>query len=130
MKIKEIIQEISNDEISVQLRPDGIVHLFIHDEVEITKDTLIQLSNNLKKLVGEKAVPMIVEAGEFISVSKEAKQYAKDYESEIDVISRAVITKNLAQKIIANYYYNREVSSPVKEFDTLEEGVEWLKSKR
>ena len=127
MKNTNTIHKISTDEITVTLRPDGIVHLYIHPETEISKKTLLSISSSLKQLVGEDSIPLIVEAGEFVSVNKEAKEYAKNYESEIDVISRAVITKNLAQKIIANYYYkNRTVSSPVEEFDTIKEGVEWL----
>ncbi|HIP32293.1 MAG TPA: hypothetical protein EYG86_05995 [Crocinitomicaceae bacterium] len=129
MKNTNTINKVRTDEITVTLRPDGIVHLYIHPETEISKNTLLSISSSLKQLVSKRSIPLIVEAGEFVSVSKEAKEYAKNYESEVDVISRSVITKNLAQKIIANYYYkNRTVSSPVEEFDTIEEGIKWLKS--
>ena len=128
MKEIKTTPKISTSEFTIQLREDGIIHLYLHDQIEISKNTLIELSENIKKLVGDKAAPLIVEAGEFVEVTKEAKEFANEYESEIPIISRAIVTKNLAQKIIAHYYYkNRKVSSPVKEFDTIEDGIKWLK---
>ncbi|MBL1280494.1 MAG: hypothetical protein COA33_009490 [Fluviicola sp.] len=127
MQEVEFQEQIVTNEITATLRQDGIVHLFIHDNTDITKDTLDNILVSLKKLK-DGPIPLIVEAGEFVTVSKEAKLYAHDYESKINVESRALITKNLAQKIMVNFYYkNRPIDSPFKEFRTIEAGVEWLK---
>tara|TARA_R110002072_G_scaffold302060_2_gene483609 strand:- start:35166 stop:35558 length:393 start_codon:yes stop_codon:yes gene_type:complete len=127
MKENSFIEQIVTKEITATLREDGIIHLFIHSNTEVTKNTLDNILASLKKLQ-QGPIPLIVEAGEFVTVSKEAKLYAQDYESKIDVESRSLITKNLAQKIMVNYYYkNRPIDSAFKEFSSIDAGVKWLK---
>jgi len=120
-------EQIVTNEITATLRKDGIIHLFIHDNTEVTKNTLDNILISLKKLQ-DGPIPLVVEAGEFVTVSKEAKLYAQDYESKIEVESRALITRNLAQKIMVNFYCkHRPIDSSFKEFNSIEAGVEWLK---
>ncbi len=126
--MKTIIETVKNTGITANLRKDGIVYLYIEDYTHINKEILENLIKKLKKLKHDK-IPLIVEGGEFITIGQDAKMFAKEFEEQAGISSRAVITKNLAHKILVNYYYkNQSFEKPFKEFDDIKEAEKWLKN--
>ncbi len=126
--MNQFIKTIKDTGITAHLRKDGIVQLFIKDHTHVTHDELNKL---IKKLNGFKQdkIPLIVEAGEFVTIGKDAKEFAQEFEQKAKISSRAVITKNLAQKILVNYYYkSQQLKKPFQEFESIEEAERWLKS--
>ncbi len=124
--MESIIETVETSGISAHLREDGIVHLYIKDHTHITREMLENLIVQLKQLK-KNNVPLIVEGGEFITIGQNAKRFAKEFESKANISSRIVITKNLAQKILVNYYYKNQIlEKPFKEFNNTEEAEKWI----
>jgi len=120
------IETIEESGITAHLRKDGIVHLFIKNHTYVTHSMLENLIVQLKNLKKDK-IPLIVEAGEFVTIGQDAKKYAKEFEDKANISSRIIIAKNLAQKILVNYYYKSQVlDKPFKEFNSLNDAESWL----
>jgi len=128
--MRTFIETIEEPGISAHLRKDGIVHLYIKDHTHVTHLMLENLIVKLKKLKKGK-IPLIVEAGEFVTIGQDAKKYAVEFEDKANISSRIVIAKNLAQKILVNYYYKNQVlKKPFKEFDSLKDAEKWLRENK
>ncbi|MBK6836681.1 MAG: hypothetical protein IPG89_21460 [Bacteroidetes bacterium] len=91
-----------------------------------------ELANTAKELTGG-VVPVLslVVTGQRNNISTEA--FAFDVHKELGIkqitIAEAVVIKNLATRIMANFYYKvTKREFPVKVFDTKEEAIKWLLS--
>lgn len=126
---EDIVCSIEHECVIVSLRTDDIVHVYFKPNTEITvplQNTLIQLYNEITK--GNKAY-FIFEAGEFVSITKEARENAVRMEDDTPTIASAIVVRNLAQKIIADFYYTvNKPKQPYKVFSKFENGIEWLKT--
>jgi hypothetical protein len=121
-------KKIESDRIIVTLRDDGIVHVHIKEKVVIDLDCQKEMQETYWK-VAEKKRPFIFTAGEFISLTKDARKNAKTIEDEVPVSCTALIVKNLAQKILAEFYYKFDKpKNPLKVFSEFDKGIEWLKT--
>lgn len=95
--------------------------------------TIIDLGLQLKMRAAYKEVtdikrPFIFTGGEFVSVTKEARENAVAMENQIPISATAIVIQNLAQKIIADYYYKiNKPKKPLKIFKNIDKGIEWLK---
>ena len=70
----------------------------------------------------------IFTAGEFITLTREAQKNARVIEKEVPVKASALIVNNLAQKLMADFYYKIDKPlQPLKVFREFEKGIEWLK---
>lgn len=71
--------------------------------------------------------PFIFTGGEFVTVSKEARLNATKMESLTPVAASAIVVQNLAQRIIANYYYKfNKPKTPYRIFKDVEKAADWL----
>jgi len=123
---KPYIAQEETTEIVVSLREDGIVHVFIKPGTHITVDVQKSMIETYYKVTNIKR-PFIFEAGEFTSISKEARQNATVIEDTAPVAASAIIVKNLGQRIIADYYYKfNKPKQPLKIFKREEDAVIWL----
>ena len=126
---EEILREIVHEQVIVAMRHDGIVHVVFLPNTEITvefQDILVGLYDQIT--LGQKAY-FIFEGGEFVSVTKEARENAIELEKSSITLASAVVFNNLAQRIIADFYYavNRP-KLPYKVFSSFEKGIAWLNS--
>ncbi len=126
---EEILREIVHEQVIVTMRHDGIVHVVFLPNTEITvefQDILVGLYDQIT--LGQKAY-FIFEGGEFVSVTKEARENAIELEKSSITLASAVVFNNLAQRIIADFYYavNRP-KLPYKVFSSYEKGIAWLNS--
>lgn len=116
------------EQFDVTLRADGIMHVHIHDRVEID----IECQNYMREIywkVGEIPRPFVFSAGEFISITKEAQKNARDMEDETPVKASALIVNNVAQKLMADFYYKFDPpKNPLKVFKNFDKGIEWIKT--
>ena len=123
------VREISNDEVHVGLRDDGIIHINFKPNTEINLEFQSVLLSFIVELVGDKKSLIIYEGGEFISVTKEARENAIVIEEQTPTMASVVVVKNLAQKIIADFYYFvNKPKRPFKVFWDFDKGIEWLHS--
>ena len=126
---EEILRQIVHNQVIVSLRHDGIVHVSFLPKTEITVEFQSLLVNLYDQITLGKKAYFIFEGGEFISVTKEARENAIKLEKDSVNIASAVIFNNLAQRIIADFYYavNRP-KLPYKVFSSFEKGIAWLNS--
>lgn len=126
---EKIVRQVEHDQVIVALRNDGIVHVQFLPNTEINVElqtVLIELYSQVT--LGKKAL-FIFEGGEFVSITKEARENATLIENDTPTIASAIMVKNLAQKIIADFYYHvNKPKQPYKVFSSFDKGIEWLKS--
>ncbi|MEY3236551.1 MAG: hypothetical protein RI883_652 [Bacteroidota bacterium] len=126
---EEILRQIVHEQVIVAMRHDGIVHVIFLPNTEITVEfqyILVDLYTQIT--LGQKAY-FIFEGGEFISVTKEARENAIKMEKDALTLASAVVFNNLGQRILADFYYaiNRP-KLPYKVFSSFEKGIVWLNS--
>lgn len=123
-----IANSIEKEFYTVQLRADGIVHVHFKEGTVIT----VEMQENLAKIYNEitkEPRPFIFTGGEFVSITKEARLNAIKMEPDTPIASNAIIVRNLAQRIIADYYYKfNKPARPYKVFKNYEEGISWIKN--
>lgn len=122
------VKSISTDYFIAKLRADGIVHVHVIENTLIT----IEVQNEMAKAYNEitdVSRPFIFTGGEFVSITSKARKNAIEMESSVPLSVNAIIVRNLAQRIIADYYYkfNKPIN-PYKVFNDFDKGIEWIAS--
>lgn len=109
-----------------------IISVEFDDDIFMGIAEIKELAEVVKELTGG-VVPVLslVVTGQRNNISTEA--FAFDAHKELGIkqitIAEAVVIKNLATRIMANFYYKvTKRYFPVKVFDTKEEAVKWLLS--
>ena len=114
---------------TVTLIDGNIIHIHLKSGQEIELSDAVYIVEAMGKLGGEKKHPILIDAGEFSSVDKEARIFSASAESNLYTIADAIAYCNLAQKLLANFYikHNKPVV-PTRVFSNKTEAIEWLKS--
>ncbi len=129
MKDQErIASKIENDFALVGLRDDGIIHVYFkpHTEITVTVQEILLVVYN--EITGGKQMPFIFEAGEYCTISREARENASQLEKQSPLLASVVFVNTLAHKIIAEFYY--KFNKPVRPYKVVwdfSEGIKWLK---
>jgi hypothetical protein len=122
-----LIRSIKMDDAIVGMRNDGIVHVYFRPCTVIDVPLQLKLLDAYHEITGGKKTPFIFEAGEYISVTREAKENAIVIEEITPTLASAVLINNFAQKLIAVFYYKiKPPKQPYKVVWKFEKGVEWL----
>jgi len=123
--LPETIKHIETNEITLNLRDDGIVHACIKAKTEIT----IELQSEWVKLywtLTEDLRPFIFESGPFLTVTAEARRNSKPMEKKAPILCTALVVDNLAQKLLADFYYQvNRPGRPTKIFKSFTEAEKW-----
>lgn len=129
IQTEEIIHLIKHEKVHVGLRKDGIVHVYFVSNTEINVELQNVMLNLYHEVTKGKKTPFIFEGGEFISVTKEARENAVKLEPLTPTSASAIMVKNLGQKIIADFYYfvNKPLQ-PYKVFSNFDKAIAWLNS--
>jgi hypothetical protein len=120
--------KIETDRIIVSLREDGIVHVHVKDRTVIDIECQLEMKDSYWKVVDEQS-PFVFTAGDYIKLTKEAQKNAKEMEETVPVGASALIVNNIAQKMLADFYYKiSPPKNPLKVFRDFDKGIEWLKA--
>lgn len=112
----------------VRLREDGIVHMDIKDEIQVTVDIIREINKAVEKMGGGKKYPNLITAGRYTSITKEARDFAASEEANIYTLADAYVLQAFHQKILGNFFVKViKPLNPVRFFDDEKEAVEWLK---
>ena len=123
------MKRLENDQVIVTLRPDGIVHVSFLPHTEITVEFQEVLLDMYNEVTGGKKSLFVFDGGEFVSITKEARENAVAIEETTPTKASAIVVKNLAQKIIADFYYKvNRPKQPYKVFWQFDKAIEWLHS--
>jgi hypothetical protein len=122
-----IVRQIDHEFLTVSLRADGVVHVWLKPNTEINVDLQFQMIQIYMDITGGKKSLFIFEAGEFVSITKEAREFAIKMEKDTPTFASAIVVRNLGQKIIADFYYKvNKPLQPYKVFWKIEKAEEWL----
>jgi hypothetical protein len=128
-RTEEILCQIVHEQVIVAMRDDGIVHVTFRPNTEITVEFQEILADLYFQITLGKKACYIFEGGEFVSATKEARENAIKLEMNSGKIASAVVFKNLAQRILADFYFTiNKPQLPYKLFASFEEGIIWLNS--
>lgn len=123
------MKKLQNDQVVVTLRSDGIVHVSFLPNTEITVEFQHVLVDMYNEVTGGKKSLFVFEGGEFVSITKEARENAVAIEDSTPTKASAIVVKNLGQKIIADFYYKvNRPKQPYKVFWQFDKAIEWLHS--
>lgn len=114
-------------EFNVCLKSNGIVYVYFKQGTEIDVEFQEKLLSAYNTITKGKLHPFIFHAEEEISVTKEARDNAIIIEERSPVAKSAVIVKNIAHKLIANFYIKfNKPKRPYKVFKDVQEAEQWL----
>ncbi len=125
----KIVREIKIPEATVSLREDSIVHVYYHKNVVVDIELQARILEVFNELTGKKKTNFIFDADEGVIVTPEARDNAIVMEDQTPVLATAVVAKNLAYRLIANFYI--KVNKPKGKYrvvKSVEEGAKWLNS--
>lgn len=124
-----LVREIETDDVIVGLRRDGIVHVYFKDNFELDVPAQMRLLKVYDEICEGKKAPFIFEAGNDVTVTKEARENAISLEKRSPIGSCAVIVTNTAYVLIANFYYKfNKPTIPYNVLKRFDKGIEWLKT--
>lgn len=122
-----ILREIDLPEAIIRLRRDGIIHVFYKENVVLDPPLQEAMINLFREMTNNKKSNYIFEADEGFYFSKEARDNSIRLEENSPVFASGIIVKNLASRLIANFFI--KVTGPkikYRLFGTVEEAVKWL----
>lgn len=123
----QLIRKIENDFAIVGMRKDGIVHVYFkpHTELTVTVQEVLLVVYN--EITGGEKHPFIFQAGEYCTISKDARENAGKIEHLSPAKASVVYVNTLAHKLIAEFYYkfNKPVQ-PYKVVSEFSDGIRWL----
>jgi hypothetical protein len=130
MQEKELlVKVVEMEEAIVGIRKDGLGHVYLKSGTELDVDLQVRLYANYLKLTGGRKYNFIFEAGEYVTITSEARQNAKHLEAASPVGAIAAVVNNLAYRLIADFYYKfNKPQKPYKVVRNFQEGIRWLKS--
>lgn len=125
---ERIIKKVETELYIVGIRDDGIIHVFYKEHTELDVKLQLEMLDVYIQLCGNKQYPFIFEAEEYITVTKEARDNALSLEDQSPLSMSAILVKNLAHKLIADFYLKiNKPRRPYKVFKDFQEGINWLK---
>lgn len=128
---ERIIKKVETDQYIVGLRNDGIVHVFYKEYTELDVKLLLEMLDVYIQLCDNKPYPFILEAEEYITITKEARGNAISLEDKSPLAISAILVKNLGHKLITDFYLKFDKPKrPYKVFKDFQEGIDWLKETR
>lgn len=124
---ERIIKKIEDPEFIIGLRDDGLMHMYYKSGSVIDVNIQNRVRDAAFSLSGNKKMPCLFEAGEYVTLTKEARANAIDSEDNFPALASAVIVQNLAYKMIADFYYKiNKPKQPFKVFRNIEDAITWL----
>ncbi|MBC7863472.1 MAG: hypothetical protein IAF38_10885 [Bacteroidia bacterium] len=107
----------------------GIILVHFKSKSVITvEEQAVNFAAHLK-FSGGKAHCILYTADEFVNFTPEARQRSKELEPEINFLAAAGLTKNLAYKIVADFYVRfNKPQKPFKNFSDEKKALEWLRT--
>ena len=123
----ETIKEIRLDLITISLKSDGIVYVYLKENCEINLETQAQMFNAFHRICEGKMRQFLFEGDPGVTVTKEARDNALLIEESSPMKATAVIARNTAHTLLGNFYLKfNKPKRPYKVFKSRAEGLKWL----
>jgi hypothetical protein len=125
------MHEIELKKSVVTLLDNGIIHIHLKAGAEIELSDAVSIVEAMEKIGKGKKYPVLIDAGEFISIDKEVRVFSAGKEGNIFTLADAIAYYSLAQKLMADFYikHNKPIV-PTRAFSNKTDAVKWLETFR
>ena len=107
---------------------DGIARTKVKPQAEVTIKEATENSIAVNSFYKEKKYPLLIDARNIKSITKEARDHFSIQNRETSITSFAVIIDSPLSRIIGNFFMGlNKPSVPAKLFTNENEAVDWLK---
>lgn len=122
-----VIKEIKFNFGVIQLLSNSIVRLEIFDDVLVSLHECRVLNNAIGEINNNQLSRVLMVPNENTNFTSEAREFSASEEGLKFTIADALISKNLAHKILINFYLKfNKPPKPSRVFENEEEAMEWL----
>lgn len=124
------MQQIEEKKFLANLRDDGIIHVNFSKGITIDLKCQEKMANAFL-LLTEVNRPFIYTSDGNIAITREAQRNALEMDKYLPISASAVVVKNTAQKLLADFYYFfRPPRHPYQVHTSFQQGIDWLKEFR
>ncbi|MGE0566511.1 MAG: hypothetical protein AB7O73_01065 [Bacteroidia bacterium] len=121
-------KEIETHFALITLKSDGIVRVVFKADIDFEIEDAKQLFEVLKSFYKEEKLLVLINTGEGVMISREAREFTASDEVSAIVKADAVVVNNLATKLLVRAIEtNRHTQRLMKLFGTEKEAIGWLK---
>lgn len=123
----KILKQKESDTAKIILGDDGIVRVLFKSKSELTPEALEINYKLYNELVDGETFPFILSAeNSSVDYTAEGRAFAKAHEHDWPKLCVALCVKNLAHKILANFYLKfNKPSYPHKVFSEMKDAENW-----
>jgi len=123
----KLLQEINIEYCRLQLFENDLVRIEIKGNFNIGAAESEKITDILGSLANGKKMRVLMVADEITQFDKSAREYSAGEAGSRYTLADALVVKNLAQKIMANFYVSvNKPKVPSKTFNSEEEAKKWL----
>lgn len=126
-KNEDIVQTISLPSMNICLDKQGIIHIrYLEGQVIDVKEKIEEKRALLELTKGVKH-PIFMSFENFVTVTKEAKEYSILVEPEQPFLAVAILVENLAYQLMADFYFKfYKPKVDYKVFKSYSKAMDWL----
>ncbi len=107
---------------------DGIARTKVKPQAEVTIKESLENSKAVNGLQSDKKFPLLIDARQIKSISKEARDNFSIRNRDTNITSFAVIIESPLSRIIGNFFMGlNKPSVPAKLFNNEQDAIAWLK---
>lgn len=126
MKLIEYTQTSSANHCQIYYNGSGLIKSVLADDVELSIEDVISQRKAYSELVKGNPHVILVIAGQHLSATKEAREYAA-MNPVPGRMAEAIIIKSMSVRILGNVFINfHKPAVPTKMFNKEEDALEWL----
>jgi hypothetical protein len=112
----------------IKLRNDNIVHVIFKTGAVLDVPLQMRMLDKYIEICDGRKLPFLFDAMEHVTITKEAKVNAVEIERLAPVTANAVIARNLAYRLIAEFYLKvNKPKMPFKIFKNEDDAISWLR---
>lgn len=113
--------------VRIRLLENGIVHYTFLPEMEVDENDHLENHKALVEITGNVKHPLLIDSGEEISITPEARKKIRELETIVPVTARAIIVKSLSHRMLTNFYMRfHQPIVTTKIFEDYDEALQFL----
>jgi len=111
----------------LRLLENGIIHYTYFPDIEVDENDHIENYKALVEITGNVKHPLLIDSGELISITPEARKKIRELEPQVPISVRAVVIKSLGQRMLTNFYIKfHEPIVQTKIFENYDDALKFL----